>query len=582
MFKGRHPRSDTEVISSTRGDESGHSKTAVQVLRQRIEWCNDTSSQILLKDAKMRHTYKEVNIDLPENLCHKSLLFCLTVILNHAMKILQLLIGGCLGLFLLVCCPSPHQIIGFHDVSPKESSGHIPLKLDISDIERYAERGLAKFMSTCHEGLPFAKNSNSRIDRLQVFSLSDKNYKFQPKGEIPSSTSKSPIKTIFSMATRDSGFSIYVKLCTKLETTTTHQTVLLLADAIFNLNCYIKFVMKETHDMTIPGDYIPALCLKGSLYQKTIEIALEVLQQDNLKLKERLWALGVLQELQKCLPLGELQPIREDVQEGAICRGILELSLIRGINLSPITVHSWMWTPAGGETNPLVLESLKRVELLLKLHEYLRITKGLQRTQEFTSIHDTLLQANFQNPEEALSVFERCENHIINEASPQGEVICLYHVVNHIKKIKKPATMNSEGDIIVGPLIDPIMNAIFENMYKRFKGRFMYEEEVYALIQQYLNRGGGDLYMENLVTPFLGWSQVTIKHYEYVFTALKAQRRALININPELLKRHPFMLTTYQANEDDVIEILQRASKHIPGAKDFMKRKTPELSEFHF
>ncbi|KAG0141789.1 hypothetical protein CROQUDRAFT_269634 [Cronartium quercuum f. sp. fusiforme G11] len=65
-------------------------------------------------------------------------------------------------------------------------------------------------------------------------------------------------------------------------------------------------------------------------------LALQALEINNLPIQHRIWALSVLQTLHSKTPSGHLEILRTDIKEGAVCRGALELSLTKDINLIEI------------------------------------------------------------------------------------------------------------------------------------------------------------------------------------------------------------------------------------------------------
>ncbi|KAH9814300.1 hypothetical protein DFH28DRAFT_971186 [Melampsora americana] len=167
----------------------------------------------------------------------------------------------------------------------------------------------------------------------------------------------------------------------------------------------------------------------GLYLQKTIITALESLQDKNLEVGERLWTLSVLDILQSLLPKGKLDPIREDPNTGGICRGGLELYLLRGLDHRPYNGRIRLFT-----LNESVTEALKRVELIVHIEDYLRTAKTNFQTPTFISIHDLLLQnKSLAKSQMVESLVSQAMHLKIVEDTPDEEIRCLYRIMQHLE-----------------------------------------------------------------------------------------------------------------------------------------------------
>ncbi|EGG06048.1 uncharacterized protein MELLADRAFT_107121 [Melampsora larici-populina 98AG31] len=448
----------------------------------------------------------------------------------------------------MVRCPGPAQVVPAYGVlggitlaQRSEEPGILSASERFSEGESSFQQFSQSYLVNIATKtlLPSAKSSADRFDRLQIFGPIDPDFQFRPKVKSPAVHPTMIWKTIAGMRAVG-GFGIYVDVARKYFQHDSRSTLALLAAGLLNINNYCLHIQSIGFGKIIgkPQSFnIPALFCENSLYQQTIEFALEVLEQDNLRLKERIWALGILRTLQAHLPKGELKPVRTNVQEGLVCRGALELWLTR-----------------------VLAQALRRAELFVKLQGYLNVTKRSEMTREFINIYDTLLQESCLIPERKLSdLIKECAIHMMKKDSPQGEVICIFHIINHLEKHNKSVKLKS-------------WRAKF--IYEGFKKSFEYQEKLGPLIRGFLEGGIGDFYMENLVLPLIRWDKVTMKHYEYVLESFKGYEHDLAHMDHQTLQKYPSM-EDYQESKIAVMEILEKALDYIKDDKNHMNGGIP-------
>ncbi|KAH9812086.1 hypothetical protein DFH28DRAFT_415396 [Melampsora americana] len=412
--------------------------------------------------------------------------------------------------------------------------------------------------------LPSAKSSADRLERLQTFGPLDPDFQFRPEVELPVVHPMMIWKTITSLR-EVGGFKIYADMARKHLQKDLHSKLALLAAGVVSIDNYCRHI--QSIGFTTITRYpqslnIASLFCENSLYQQTMEFAIEVLEQGSLKLNERIWALGILRTLQAHLPKGKLRPLRTNVQEGFVCRGALELWLTKEMNLSIEAKQSWSTVAYDGAHNPLLAQALQRAELFVELQEYLGSTTKSDITREFISIYDALLKESCLIPENKLSkLIERCENHMVQENSPEGEVICTFHIINHLEKHNESVKPKSQSAKVI---------------YKEFKKYFEHQEKLEPLIRKFLKEGAGDPYMENLVLPFIRvkWKKLTVKYYEYVLKSLKGFEYDLAHMDHETRQKYPSM-DDYQKSKIAVMEILEKASYGIEGARNVLNIDIP-------
>ncbi|KAH9816308.1 hypothetical protein DFH28DRAFT_1056805 [Melampsora americana] len=184
----------------------------------------------------------------------------------------------------------------------------------------------------------------------------------------------------------------------------------------------------------------PIFTTDDNRLEKTIITALEYLQREDLELHDRLWTLSVLQILQSLLPRGNLGPIREDPNTGSVCRGGLELFLLKGLDYKPRVKDVSNGRTTFFPVDTAVTEALKRVELIVNIKNYLRDAEKNLQTPTFIRIHDQLLRNDSLVKAGILeSLATQLKHHVIIESTAYGEIECLYRIMKHLESFY-PAT----------------------------------------------------------------------------------------------------------------------------------------------
>ncbi|KAH9807591.1 hypothetical protein DFH28DRAFT_1073008 [Melampsora americana] len=182
-----------------------------------------------------------------------------------------------------------------------------------------------------------------------------------------------------------------------------------------------------------PTNWI-SIFVKGRRFERIILITLCYLQKEDLELYDRLWALSVLETLQSFLPRGELEPIRQDPKSGSVCRGGLELFLLKGLDYAPRVKSVFFGIIELFPLDESITESLKRVDLIVKIRNYLDHTEQNIKTPTLKILHDQLLQNRSLDTGgiiESLSL--QSMHHIISENTPDNEIECLYNILQHFE-----------------------------------------------------------------------------------------------------------------------------------------------------
>ncbi|KAH9814940.1 hypothetical protein DFH28DRAFT_286790 [Melampsora americana] len=300
--------------------------------------------------------------------------------------------------------------------------------------------------------------------------------------------------------------------------------------------------------------------------KQKIKSILEVLEQDHLEFRERIWMLGILKSIQPSLSMKDGKILHVSFQQGSLCRGEFELFLNKNADLAASAINLWKQDKDHIETDSTILESVERVELFLKLYEYLQTTKSKKKSPKFITIYNTLLQASSPIPEEIISILMRkCQFQMVGDIQ-ESEIIAVYHIITHLQKHCKEVIESLDKKIIINP--------IFESVLASLRKDFEYQEKVKPDIKRFFGTENGDPYMENLVAPLIGWSKVDVTYYDYVLNSLKAYEYE------QSKSKHQDTHNTamYMINKKEVIGILSKASDYIRGAKKVMNQENSTIS----
>ncbi|EGG10713.1 uncharacterized protein MELLADRAFT_103192 [Melampsora larici-populina 98AG31] len=410
---------------------------------------------------------------------------------------------------------------------------------------------------------PGAEISRPSLKIPRVFGLLDKTGTITPQLEKSTTTSRTDSKIDWSERVKDA--EALLKLAPTVTQKTKNQKLQKLAESTFFYDFIANLIlMKENIGGSMRN--FPSTCGGVSSCKQNIKSMLEVLEEDYLEFRERVWILGLLKGIQPKLSIQDGTLIHSSFQDGSLSRGEFELLLNQSANLAASAIQLWKEDGNQIEEDPMILESFERVELYLKLYEYLKATKSQKNSPEFITIYNTLCQASGPIPKENLLVLvKKCQLQMVHEDITEVEIIPIYHIMKHLQKHYKEVIKNLGDEIVIDP--------IFESMYASLKEDFEYQEKVQLDVKAFFGKGNGDLYMENLVAPFIGCSKVDLKHYDYVLNSLRAYEDELGKSNPQDAHK----ITRYIGDKQEIIRILSKASDHIEGAKEYMNQHIPAL-----
>ncbi|EGG11909.1 uncharacterized protein MELLADRAFT_58990 [Melampsora larici-populina 98AG31] len=327
---------------------------------------------------------------------------------------------------------------------------------------------------------------------------------------------------------------------------------------------------------------------EGSPLDKTVLLALETLQGDNLTALERLWVLSLSRLLQSYLPRGDLKPIRLDPNMGPVCRGALELFLTEGIDLthamddkievvpasegqyiSPFNskklenTGQLIWTPS---------KALERVELIVKIKNHFEDFEKDNPTANFMKIYDSLLQTKSKSiKREFVWLTLRCMQHMVVETTPKKEKECIFHILDHI------STFSQESRKYIQEHVAQKDN--FGEIYQSMSNKFRYQAELRPRVKKYFAGEDIDPYIGNLLLPFIGLTPVSLDHIKHVITSLHLQQYALSHGQEELYGLDLEKAHKYNEDHHFVLDTLHIASPYVEGSKELLDSKSEAHSK---
>ncbi|KAH9814319.1 hypothetical protein DFH28DRAFT_894605 [Melampsora americana] len=288
---------------------------------------------------------------------------------------------------------------------------------------------------------------------------------------------------------------------------------------------------------------------KGGIYDQAIQLALGLLQQPGLNIKDQVWLLGFLRILREQLPVGQLPPLREHIREGPICWGVLVLFYTQRLDLAHMAEKLWTGNELSVYENRNISEAIARVKLLSKIKGLINIQKSTASnfTKRFLELHDNLLQESCPIiQKKSKSLVLKFLNHATDSNTPEGEVIATCWMIRHLE------TYNTE------------IQDVLENFLLRKKGfHVQYSRESFQIdIQKFLHDGSLDLYpyIGNPFSAFTDLSNVMLQDFQKVLYALKVQEHEI-----DMTKIHD-----YQVKKMFILQSLYKASPYVNNASKYL------------
>ncbi|EGG05117.1 uncharacterized protein MELLADRAFT_107789 [Melampsora larici-populina 98AG31] len=289
--------------------------------------------------------------------------------------------------------------------------------------------------------------------------------------------------------------------------------------------------------------------LKDGTYDKALQLALRLLQQPGSSMKEHLWLLGLLNILRDQLPIGELPTLREDIKEGPICWGVLELLYTQRLDLVQMAKKVWKGDHLSEDENRTIAEAIARVKLLAKLQGWINQENSSLSgyTKVFLELHDKLLQEDKPMKERnSLEFLRSCLEHATNIDTPKREVSATCWIIKHLK------TYHPEIQEILQPVL--LRHKHFQDQYSK--------EEFQIYMERFLLNGNLDSYplIGHHFSSFTNLSKVSLKNFEKVIHAFKVQE----NVN------NMREIYDYHLKKTFILQSLYRISSYTDGASQYL------------
>ncbi|KAG0151857.1 hypothetical protein CROQUDRAFT_86047 [Cronartium quercuum f. sp. fusiforme G11] len=277
-----------------------------------------------------------------------------------------------------------------------------------------------------------------------------------------------------------------------------------------------------------------------SEFELLIYKTLGILQEDGLEARDRIWHLCVLETLQPLMKKKGMTPIRTNVNEGAICRGAFELSLLEGVDL--ISELKELLENPEAVVDSCIEQAFEIVKVFVKIRKYLTSDKSLVLSKEFIKVHDQFLQATNLPKKGAIApVLEDCMTYMENGKAPHKELSSVYQIIRYILKFKKTAQDWLEEK--------RKSNESFNKSYEKNT----FQENIEIIV------GNGSLppAIVALMKPFMDMNTVEVYHFAALLDAVKCQR--------------------YVEHRECVTKNLSLARIYCSGATDYMNKKVEGL-----
>ncbi|KAG0145643.1 hypothetical protein CROQUDRAFT_133637 [Cronartium quercuum f. sp. fusiforme G11] len=205
------------------------------------------------------------------------------------------------------------------------------------------------------------------------------------------------------------------------------------------INEDVKILAKEVPQLeaNLRGKLGNEVLAEGYHSENVLYYALKALQNDNMPIRERIWALSVLKVAHDQLPSGEIEAINTDVKKGPIFRGTLELSLLRGFEQLLIEQSGIIWRKFNPEVQKIESElddRLKIVEMFVKIKGLFKEHGNPPATKQFVKIHDQIYEESFLNQKAKQNLAKRCMKHMNKESTSDLEILSSYLILENLAK----------------------------------------------------------------------------------------------------------------------------------------------------
>ncbi|EGG07700.1 uncharacterized protein MELLADRAFT_105737 [Melampsora larici-populina 98AG31] len=288
--------------------------------------------------------------------------------------------------------------------------------------------------------------------------------------------------------------------------------------------------------------------MKGKQVEKTINYAVDILENYRLQSKERIWVLAVLTHLQEYLPKGDLRPIVTDMSKGPISNAGLQLHLTKGLNL--IGASQELWNSKKGPTlleiDLSLSEALSKWKIIKWLTCQFRADEASKSSKFMVETHDLLLQESCPMEEETLrKLLLRCSQNLEEQDTSPWDKELAYIILHKYEQIY--------------PVVrDFVRFQKSQNDY--FKKTYEYKELPNLILQARQDLG-----------PFKNLMKLFLKEKSMNMDSIKLLIDSILRTKQKYQRWEDTESKQMANQEDSVIRLLQHISTHIDGAKSYLE-----------
>ncbi|EGG07697.1 uncharacterized protein MELLADRAFT_62503 [Melampsora larici-populina 98AG31] len=290
--------------------------------------------------------------------------------------------------------------------------------------------------------------------------------------------------------------------------------------------------------------------LKGKQVEKTINIAVDILENYHLQSKERIWVLAVLTHLQEYLPKGDLKPIETDMNKGPIRNAALQLHLTKGLNL--VGASQELWNSKEGpkllDIDLSLSEALSKFKIIKWITTQFKTDEASKSSNFMVETHDILLQERCPMQEEILQpLLSRCSQHLEEQDTTPWDKELAYIILHKYGKIY--------------PAVRDFVR-FKKSQNECFKKTYDYKELPNLIYQASKDLGPFEIPMK----IFLKEKSINMDSIKHVIESIfrtKHQYQRWETAESEQLANQ----------EDSVIRLLQYITTQIDGAKSYLEEQ---------
>ncbi|KAH9816149.1 hypothetical protein DFH28DRAFT_966196 [Melampsora americana] len=290
--------------------------------------------------------------------------------------------------------------------------------------------------------------------------------------------------------------------------------------------------------------------MKGEQFEKSIDLAVEILENYQLESKERIWVLAVLKHLQDYLPHGELKPMNTDMKLGPIRHAALQLHLTRGLDLLGVSQKLWKSdkSPKLLQIDLALSEALSRLKIIDWITSQFKMNEVTKLSPFMVKTYDILLQESCPIEEGKLkTLLSKCTKNLQSQDIIRQEKELSYIILQKYE--------------VIYPTVKDFLK--LEKSKNKILKKSCEYQELPKLINHFLKHKD--------LGPFRDPIKFFLEERNMNMNSIQLVIKSIINTKQSYQRWDSFKSKNLAIQEDLVIRLLHHISSHINGAESYLE-----------